>query len=112
MPIYEYRCRGCGDDFEKYVHGPSAKVACPTCQSGDITRKLSVFGLKSDGNFMSAPTGGGGGCCGGGGGGGPPTPPGRPPSSPRGPPRPPLFVVAPRPPRLALRGPHRGRPSR
>ncbi|PYO52905.1 MAG: FmdB family transcriptional regulator, partial [Candidatus Rokuibacteriota bacterium] len=40
---------------------------CPTCQSGDITRKLSVFGLKSDGNFMPSPTGGGGGCCGGGG---------------------------------------------
>src|SRR5207248_7234617 len=67
MPIYEYRCRGCGDDFEKYVHGPSTKVACPMCQSGDITRKLSVFGLKSDGNFMPSPTGGGGGCCGGGG---------------------------------------------
>ena len=68
MPIYEYRCRGCGHDFEKYVHGPSTKVACPTCQSADITRKLSVFGLKSDGAFMTAPAaGGGGGCCGGGG---------------------------------------------
>jgi len=68
VPIYEYRCRGCGHDFEKYVHGPSTKVACPTCQSADITRKLSVFGLKSDGAFMTAPAaGGGGGCCGGGG---------------------------------------------
>jgi len=67
VPIYEYRCRGCGHDFEKYVHGPSTKVACPSCQSGDITRKLSVFGLKSDGGVMTAPTTGGGGCCGGGG---------------------------------------------
>jgi putative FmdB family regulatory protein len=67
VPIYEYRCRGCGHDFETYVHGPSTTVACPTCQSGDITRKLSVFGLKSAGGFMPAPTGGGGGCCGGGG---------------------------------------------
>ena len=66
MPIYEYRCRGCGHDFEKDVHGPSTKVACPTCQSGDIMRKLSVFGLKSDGGFMTAPTTGGG-CCGAGG---------------------------------------------
>jgi putative FmdB family regulatory protein len=65
MPIYEYRCRGCGHEFETYVHGPSTNVACPTCQSGDIIRKLSVFGLKSDGGFVpSAP--GGGGCCGGG----------------------------------------------
>jgi len=63
VPIYEYRCRGCDHDFEKYVHGPSTKVACPTCQSGDVTRKLSVFGLKSDGGFMTAQTTGGG-CCG------------------------------------------------
>ncbi len=67
MPIYEYRCRGCGHDFETYVHGPSTTVACPTCQSGDITRKLSVFGLKSDGGFAPSTMGGGGGCCGGGG---------------------------------------------
>ena len=69
MPIYEYRCRGCGHDFEKYVHGPTTKVACPTCTSGDISRKLSVFGLKSDGSLMPSPSGGGGGggCCGGGG---------------------------------------------
>jgi len=68
MPIYEYRCRACDKDFEKYVPGASTKVACPACSSGDITRKLSVFGLKSDGGFVasSMPTGGGG-CCGGGG---------------------------------------------
>jgi putative FmdB family regulatory protein len=68
MPIYEYRCRGCAQDFEKYVHGPSTQVACPSCQSGDITRKLSVFGMKSDGGFLPSPAAsGGGGCCGGGG---------------------------------------------
>ena len=68
MPIYEYRCRGCHKDFEKYVPGASTKVACPECASGDITRKLSVFGLKSDGGVVaSSMPGGGGGCCGGGG---------------------------------------------
>jgi len=69
MPIYEYRCRSCSADFEKYVPGAAAKVACPTCASGDITRKLSVVGLRSDGGVVaSMPScGGGGGCCGGGG---------------------------------------------
>ena len=67
MPIYEYRCRGCSKDFEKYVAGASAAVACPSCASADITRKLSVFGLKSDGGFASSMPAGGGGCCGGGG---------------------------------------------
>ena len=66
MPIYEYRCRACSKEFEKYVHGPATKVACPTCDSGDIMRKLSVFGLRSDGPVPSAMTTGGG-CCGGGG---------------------------------------------
>jgi putative FmdB family regulatory protein len=68
MPIYEYRCRGCSKDFEKYVAGTSIAVACPSCASADITRKLSVFGLKSDGGVAaSMPAGGGGSCCGGGG---------------------------------------------
>jgi putative FmdB family regulatory protein len=69
MPIYEYRCRGCGADFERYVAGAAAArgVVCPTCAGGDVMRKLSVFGLKSGGDVMSAaPAMGGGSCCGGG----------------------------------------------
>jgi len=64
MPIYEYRCRGCGADFEKYVAAAGVAVACPTCASADIGRKLSVFGLRSDGPVAAMPSGGG--CCGGG----------------------------------------------
>ena len=62
MPIYEYRCRACNQEFEKYVPGASARVACPGCASGDVTRKLSVFGLKTDGGVgaPSWPAGGGG----------------------------------------------------
>jgi putative FmdB family regulatory protein len=68
MPIYEYRCRRCSGDFEKYVPAAATKVACPACGSGDITRKLSVFGLKSDaGPVASSMPSGGGACCGGGG---------------------------------------------
>ena len=67
MPIYEYRCRGCGGDFEKYVHTTGTAVACPACASDNVMKKLSVFGLRSDGPVASMPMGGGGGgCCGGG----------------------------------------------
>jgi putative FmdB family regulatory protein len=68
MPIYEYRCRGCGQDFEKYVPGASTKVACPSCAGGDIMRKLSVFGLGAGSNPspVASSMSGGGGCCGGG----------------------------------------------
>jgi putative FmdB family regulatory protein len=66
MPIYEYRCRGCGQDFEKYVHAATTAVSCPGCASAQVTRKLSVFGLKSDSGPVASTLPSGGGCCGGG----------------------------------------------
>jgi putative FmdB family regulatory protein len=66
MPIYEYRCRGCGGDFERYVHSAATAVACPSCTSGEVSRKLSVFGLRSDGSPVASTVPSGGGCCGGG----------------------------------------------
>jgi putative FmdB family regulatory protein len=66
VPIYEYRCKRCQSDFEKYVAGANAVVACPTCQSPDVMRKLSVFGLKTAPGVAAAAMSAGGGCCGGG----------------------------------------------
>ena len=42
MPIYEYRCKQCEGEFEKYVAGTSTAVACPSCASEQVMRKLSV----------------------------------------------------------------------
>lgn len=44
MPVYEYKCTGCGHDFEKLVRAHQA-VACPKCLSEMLTRKFSVFGM-------------------------------------------------------------------
>jgi putative FmdB family regulatory protein len=66
MPIYEYRCKQCEQEFEKYVPGASTVVACPGCASKQVMRKLSVFGLKTAGAFQPSAMSGGGGCCGGG----------------------------------------------
>jgi putative FmdB family regulatory protein len=67
MPIYEYRCKQCEGEFEKYVPGATTAVACPTCASDQVMRKLSVFGLKTVGAVPSSGmSAGGGGCCGGG----------------------------------------------
>ena len=48
MPIYEYQCRGCRSTFEQLVL-PKGTAQCPTCQSEDLERLLSQFGVSSEG---------------------------------------------------------------
>lgn len=68
MPIYEYRCNRCEQEFEQYVPTAQASVECPTCRSLRVTRRLSVVGVLRHGDTAAAPgMSGGGGCCGGGG---------------------------------------------
>jgi putative FmdB family regulatory protein len=64
--MYEYRCAACGKDFERFVATSASAVACPSCASGDVRRKLSVFALKSDAGSVASSMPSGGGCCGGG----------------------------------------------
>ena len=48
MPIYEYACRACGNQFETLVRG-AEQPACSHCASPDLEKKLSVFAaLGSD----------------------------------------------------------------
>ncbi|MBU4175814.1 MAG: zinc ribbon domain-containing protein [Actinobacteria bacterium] len=61
MPIYEYRCKGCGKRFEKLVRG-SDDVSCPHCGRGEPEKMFSTFGFKSSGGFTSS-TGGSCGTC-------------------------------------------------
>jgi putative FmdB family regulatory protein len=63
MPIYEYRCRDCGQSFERLVHGEQG-VLCPACDSPDVARLLSLFGFKSGQGFVASASGGSGGGCG------------------------------------------------
>ena len=69
MPIYEYRCRDCEREFERFVPTSATAVACPGCASDKVMRRLSLFGARTAGRQAGATatmTGGGGGCCGGG----------------------------------------------
>jgi putative FmdB family regulatory protein len=61
MPIYEYRCRACGESFERLVSGQQP-VACPACDSAEVTRLLSLFGHRSGQSFVASAGGGGCGC--------------------------------------------------
>jgi putative FmdB family regulatory protein len=42
MPIYEYACSACGQEFETLVRN-GATPECPSCHSTDLAKKLSVF---------------------------------------------------------------------
>lgn len=48
MPIYEYRCRRCSEEFELLVLRNSVPV-CPSCQSQDLDQLLSGFAVSSEG---------------------------------------------------------------
>ena len=56
MPIYEFMCADCGHPFEQLVLAGSkiAEVACPICQSQNVTKKISTFASKlSSGSSFS-----------------------------------------------------------
>ncbi|MEE9255735.1 MAG: zinc ribbon domain-containing protein [bacterium] len=73
MPLYEFMCAECETDFEKIVPTADAagSVECPQCASGNVHKKLSLFGVAAGKSSYSPSSSytegfsGGGGCCGG-----------------------------------------------
>ncbi|MGH7527183.1 MAG: FmdB family zinc ribbon protein [Gemmatimonadales bacterium] len=69
MPIYNYRCAGCGAEFEQLVRADT-KVACPGCRGGKLERLVwltarpASAGKPADFSRLGPPPAGG--CCGGG----------------------------------------------
>lgn len=62
MPIYEYKCRICGEKFEEFVFSHNEdKIVCPNCGSDDTGRLISSFapgGSSSSGASSCGGTGG------------------------------------------------------
>ncbi|NOY26791.1 MAG: zinc ribbon domain-containing protein, partial [Oligoflexia bacterium] len=57
MPIYEYRCKHCGDEFDDLVRmdTPDEDVACPKCGQHQAQRHMSaVAGIVSGGTSVAA----------------------------------------------------------
>jgi putative FmdB family regulatory protein len=48
MPIFEYVCKDCANQFELFVQS-STKIECPTCHSKKLEKQLSVFAAVSKG---------------------------------------------------------------
>lgn len=53
MPIYEFRCCNCNEEFEKLVLGKN-EVECPFCRGTRVERILSRFGFKSGSTFVGS----------------------------------------------------------
>jgi len=47
MPIYDFRCRSCGNEFEALSRPQDPPVVCPSCQSADLEKLLSGFAVSS-----------------------------------------------------------------
>jgi putative FmdB family regulatory protein len=48
MPVYEYVCPSCGQEFERLVRSMDSRerVNCPECGGSKVKRKLSVFAAR------------------------------------------------------------------
>jgi len=49
MPLFEYECRGCGQQFEAFVTAARAPV-CPSCDGEDLQKRLSSPGMVGTGS--------------------------------------------------------------
>ena len=62
MPIFEYRCEECGNEFELIVFGGDTPE-CPSCGDKNPVKKMSTFGFSVGYKYKSS-AGSGSGCAG------------------------------------------------
>jgi putative FmdB family regulatory protein len=47
MPIHDFHCRSCGNEFEGLSRPQDPPVTCPKCKSADLEKLLSGFAVSS-----------------------------------------------------------------
>jgi putative FmdB family regulatory protein len=60
MPLYDYKCTNCNEQFEVLLLKQDETVTCPRCNAGAVERLMSACAVKSGGNFT--PSTGSSGC--------------------------------------------------
>ena len=60
MPLYEFRCRCCGERFERLVRAAAAQdeILCPKCRAADVERLFSAFATSTPACAPQAASGG------------------------------------------------------
>jgi putative FmdB family regulatory protein len=57
MPLYEYHCEDCGQEFEKLVRFSDPMIAtpdCPGCSSANTRKRMSAVAAFSSSQSQSA----------------------------------------------------------
>ena len=56
MPIYEYKCEDCENDFELFFKSFNSikEPQCPTCDSANVDKKLSKVTFKFGGSLNTS----------------------------------------------------------
>jgi len=58
MPIYEYHCEKCDNQFEKLVFaGDEERVACPKCGDTQVEKMISFTSFMSSGLVRACTSG-------------------------------------------------------
>jgi putative FmdB family regulatory protein len=57
MPIFEFHCHSCNQDFEKLVFGADPEVECPHCGQTKVEKLMSACAAKVGYKFTSASSG-------------------------------------------------------
>ena len=58
MPIYEYKCNKCENEFEKLVFaGDDNEISCPDCKSQEISKKMSAVSFMGGNSLGQCATG-------------------------------------------------------
>lgn len=55
MPLFEFRCRECGQQFEEIVRGEKIP-SCPSCESEEVTKLISAFAVRGGSSSRPAPS--------------------------------------------------------
>ncbi len=55
MPIYEFTCEKCGENFEELVLGGRLEgIKCPKCGNTQVKKLMSACAFKTGGKFVSS----------------------------------------------------------
>ena len=47
MPLYDFKCRNCGEEFEALVL--KSQPVCPSCAGTELEQLISLFAVDSEG---------------------------------------------------------------